>query len=180
MMGTDIPDADITLRDGRAVHLRAMHATDEAELLQAFGRMSEDARYMRFMRVVREPNLEQMRRVLASFPAGGNGVVATVPAPDGVDIVGSAIAIVARDGRTCEFAINVATPFGRSGLATALMKTLIDTASRRGLQAMEGFVLAENESMLRLAKRLGFSIAPDPEDRAVRLCRLPLAAPPAG
>ena len=54
------------------------------------------------------------------------------------------------------------------------MKTLIDAAGRRGLQVMEGFVLAENESMLRLAKRLGFSIAPDPEDRAVRICRLQL------
>jgi acetyltransferase len=175
-MSIDIPEADIALRDGRAVHIRAMHGTDETELLQAFGRMNEDARYMRFMRVVREPNLERVRKVLASFPGGGIGLVATVPADDGVDIVGSAIAIVAGDATTCEFAISVATPFGGSGLATALMKTLIDAARRRGLQVIEGFVLAENQSMLRLAKRLGFSIAPDPEDRAVRICRLPLAA----
>lgn len=176
-MSIDIPEADITLRDGRAVLVRAMLAIDEAELLQAFGRMSEDARYMRFMRVVREPNLERLRKVLASFPAGGIGLVATVPATDGIDIVGSAIAILGSEAGACEFAINVATPFGGSGLATALMKTLIDAARRRGLQVMEGFVLAENESMLRLAKRLGFSIVPDPEDRAVRICRLSLAAP---
>jgi hypothetical protein len=31
--------------------------------------------------------------------------------------------------------------------------------------------------MLRLATRLGFSVAPDPEDRAVRICRLDLGAP---
>jgi acetyltransferase len=153
-----------------------MHGADEAELLQAFGRMSEDARYMRFMRVVREPNLERLRKVLASFPENGIGLVATVPATDGFDIVGSAIAIIESEAHACEFAINVATPFGGSGLATALLKTLIDAARRRGLQVMEGFVLAENESMLRLAKKLGFTIAPDPEDRAVRICRLPLAA----
>jgi acetyltransferase len=174
-MSTDIPEADTSLRDGRVVHIRAMHEADEAELLQAFGRMSDGARYMRFMRVVREPNIERLRTVLASFPESGIGLVATVPATDGVDIVGSAIAIIASEARACEFAISVATPFGGSGLATALMKTLIDAARRRGLQVMEGFVLAENESMLRLAKKLGFGIAPDPEDRAVRICRLLLA-----
>jgi acetyltransferase len=172
-MSTSIPEADITLRDGRSVRVRAMVPTDEPELLQAFGRMSEDARYMRFMRVVREPNLERLRKVLASFPEGGIGIVATVPAEDGVDIVGSAIAIVV-NRTTCEFAISVASAFGGAGLASALMRVLIDAAAARGLTEMEGFVLAENQPMLRLAKRLGFSVAPDPEDRAVRICRLPL------
>jgi acetyltransferase len=135
--------------------------------------MSEDARYMRFMRVVREPNLERLRKVLASFPEGGIGIVATVPAEDGVDIVGSAIAIVV-NRTTCEFAISVASAFGGAGLASALMRVLIDAAAARGLTEMEGFVLAENQPMLRLAKRLGFSVTPDPEDRAVRVCRLAL------
>ena len=172
-MSTSIPEADITLRDGRSVRVRAMEPADEPELLQAFSRMSEDARYMRFMRVVREPNLERLRKVLASFPEGGIGIVATVPAEDGVDIVGSAIAIVV-NRTTCEFAISVASAFGGAGLASALMRVLINAAAARGLTEMEGFVLAENQPMLRLARRLGFSVVPDPEDRAVRICRLAL------
>lgn len=175
-MSADIPEVDISLRDGRVVHIRAMRGADEADLLQAFGRMSDDALYMRFMRVAREPNIERLRTVLASFPESGIGLAATVPATDGVDIVGNAIAIIESKARTREFAISVATPFGGSGLAMAPMKTLSDAARRRGLQVMEGFVLAENESMLRLAKKLGFGIAPDPEGRAVRICRLPLSA----
>jgi hypothetical protein len=35
-------------------------------------------------------------------------------------------------------------------------------------------VLAANKPMLTLAGRLGFSIATDPEDRTVCICRLPL------
>jgi len=174
-MSTSIPESDITLRDGRAVHVRAMRPTDEAELLQVFNRTSDDARYMRFMRVVREPNLERLRKTLAKFPDGGIGLVATIPADDGIDIVGSAIAVIESEPGHCEFAINVDAAFGGAGLATALMKTLIDSARRRGLTVMEGFVLAENQSMLRLAKRLGFSIAPDAEDRTLRICRLQLA-----
>ena len=94
---------DATLRDGRAVHLRAMHPGDEAELVQAFERsgtcgfatfldpregrpasaglgalMSANARYMRFMRTVREPNLAQLRQVLASFPAQGIAGLSTL------------------------------------------------------------------------------------------------------
>jgi len=44
------------------------------------------------------------------------------------------------------------------------------------LVEMEGYVLAANQPMLRLARRLGFSVAPDPEDGNVRICRLRLDA----
>ncbi len=167
-------NADVTLRDGRAVHIRTVRPADEAELLQAFGRMSADARYMRFMHSVREPNLERLRKLLASFPDSGIGIVATVPATDGIDIVGSAICILGNDRASGEFAVNVAAEYGAAGLGGALMTILIDAAKRRGLKGMEGFVLAENAPMLRLATRLGFTTSPDPDDRTVRICRLNL------
>jgi acetyltransferase len=168
---------DLSLRDRRAVHIRAVRPTDEAEFLQAFDRLDSGARYMRFMRAVREPNRERLRKVLASFPEGGIGLVATVPAADGIDIVGSAVAIFSSDRTSCEFAITVASSFGGAGLATALMNALIDATKRRGIGEMEGFVLAVNQPMLRLAARLGFSIAFDPEDGSVRICRLHLGTP---
>ncbi|MDM0109717.1 GNAT family N-acetyltransferase [Variovorax sp. J22R24] len=165
---------DVTLRDGRVVHLRASCLADEGELLQAFERMSQEARYMRFMHVVREPNRDRLRSVLASFPECGIGIVATVPADDGIDIVGSTIAVFGSDRTRCEFAISVASRFNRAGLATVLMTALIDEAHRRGIKEMEGFVLSENEPMLRLAKRLGFKVKLDPDDASVRICRLTL------
>jgi acetyltransferase len=175
MMDPGFIDFDTTLRDGRAVHVRAMQPTDEAELEQAFGRMSEDARYMRFMRFVREPNLDRVRNVLASFPEDGFGIVATVAAADGVDIVGSTVYLVGNDQATCEFAVNVASGFGGAGLAGTLLAALIHAATARGMKEMDGFVLAINQPMLRLARRLGFSIAADPDDRSVCICRLRLA-----
>jgi acetyltransferase len=168
---------DTTLRDGRSVHVRAVRPTDEAEFLQAFERLSREVRYMRFMHAVREPNLERLRQVLASFPEGGIGIVATVPAADGIDIVGSAIAIFGNDRTSCEFATTVASSFGGVGLATVLMTALIDEATRRGMKEMEGFVLTQNQPMLRLARRLGFSIEPEPGDASVRVCRMTLGKP---
>jgi acetyltransferase len=129
---------------------------------------------MRFMRTVREVNLERLRETLASFPACGLGIVATVPATDGIDIVGTAIFVLCSDPSTCEFAITIAADYGGAGLGRALLTALIDAAKQRGLKDMEGFVLASNKPMLRLAARVGFSVAIDPEDRSIRLCRLRL------
>jgi len=174
--GSARAEVDITLRDGRSVHVRALRSADEAEILQAFERMSDAARYMRFMRVVREPDPQRLRAVLTSFPEAGIGIVATVPAADGIDIVGSAIAVFTTERTSCEFAVTVASEFGGTGLATRLMTTLIDEARRRGRKEMEGFVLTQNQSMLRLARRLGFRIESEPGDPTVRMCRMTLAA----
>jgi acetyltransferase len=169
--------SDLTLRDGRVVHLRDVTPADESEFFQAFERMSDNARYMRFMRVVRAPDAQRVRATLASFPEAGIGIVATVPADDGVDIVASAIAIIGASGHSCEFAITVASDYGGAGLATTMMTTLIDQARQRGLKEMEGFVLTQNQSMLRLAKRLGFRIESAPGDPTVRMCRMTLNPP---
>jgi RimJ/RimL family protein N-acetyltransferase len=173
-MKSDFTAVDITLRDGRTVHIRAMRQSDEAEILQAFDRLSADARYMRFMRAVREPNMERVRKTLASFPASGLGLVATVPAGDGIDIAGSAIFVVGSDPSTCEFAITIAAGYGGAGLGRTILAALIDAARQRGLKEMEGFVLAANKPMLGLAARVGFGISIDPDDRSIRLCRLRL------
>jgi acetyltransferase len=165
---------DIALRDGRSVHIRAMRPADEAELLQAFNRLSPDARYMRFMRAVREPNLDRLRKTLASFPESGAGLVATVPAADGIDIVGTAIFVIGSNPLTCEFAITIAGEYGGLGLGRALLTALVETAKRRGLEEIEGFVLAANKPMLRLAARVGFSVSTDPDDASLRICRLRL------
>ena len=172
--------SDITLRDGRVVHLRPTAPDDVPELLQGFGRMSEHARYMRLMHVVKEPNVERMRAAIASFPEHGIGLVATTPAADGYDIAASCIAIFADDGKKCEFAITVDAAFSGTGLGTALMTALIAEARKRGLEEMEGFVLSENQPMLRLARRLGFSTGFVRGDPSVRLCRLELQPAVAG
>lgn len=162
---------DLTLRDGRQVHLRATTAADEAEILQGFERLSAHSRYMRLMHVAHEPDVALLRSVLASFPERGVGVVATIPADDGIDIVGSATAVFAPDGAHCEFAVTVADTFCGVGLASALMRALMDEARAHGMREMVGYVLAENAPMLALARSLGFSNEPDPGDHAVRVVR---------
>jgi len=180
-MDTDFEPVELTARNGRVVRVRAVAPADQEELLQAFERLGSQSRYMRFMHAVREANTRRLREVLASFPAKGLAIAATVPAADGIDIVGTATFIIGADPKTCEFAISVIDDWAGAGLGRSLMALLIEAARRRGLATMEGFVLAENLPMLRLAQKLGFESKRDPDDFGVRVCRLALqpSAPPA-
>jgi RimJ/RimL family protein N-acetyltransferase len=164
----------VTLRDGRSVHLRGMRADDTDELLQAFGRLSSQARYMRFMRAVGSLDPVQLRHWVAQLQERGLGIVATVPADDGIDIVGGASFVIGPDPQVCEFAITVVDDWEGVGLGGLLMRKLIEAARQGGLRWMEGYVLATNQPMLRLAKRLGFDSRPDHGDFGVRVVRLQL------
>jgi acetyltransferase len=173
-MSTNFEPVDLTARNGRVVRVRAVTPADEEEILQAFERLGSHSRYMRFMHAVREVNTRRLREVLASFPAKGLAIAATVPADDGIDIVGMATFILGADPARAEFAISVADDWAGAGLGRSLMTLLIEAARRRGLAELEGFVLADNGPMLRLAQKLGFEVKRDPDDFGVRVCRLPL------
>jgi L-amino acid N-acyltransferase YncA len=67
----------------------------------------------------------------------------------------------------CEFAITVAEDWRGSGLASALLSSLVRFAPRDGYRTMEGLVLAENAPMLALARNAGFSAHRVPEDASV-------------
>ena len=165
---------EITLRDGRSVHLRALQSADADELLQAFGRLSANTRYMRFMRAVSHLDAGELRRSVARLLERGLAVVATVPAADGIDVVGGASYVVGNDAQVCEFAITVVDGWDGVGLGSQLLRKLIEAARRRGLRRMEGYVLATNHPMLALAKALGFDSRPDAEDYTVRIVQLDL------
>ncbi len=170
-MNNSLAKNDVVLRDGRIVHLRAARKSDEKALLQAFARVSVESRYMRFMRIVGEPNVERFRQLLDALPECGEGIVAIAGSDE---VVGSALYLLGKDPATCEFSTTVVDGYGGLGLGRALMTALIAAAKQHGLREMEGFVLSRNKPMLKLAARLGFTISPDPEDAAVRICHLRL------
>jgi len=93
---------------------------------------------------------------------------------DGIDLVAGARYYVHADNRRCEFAITVTDGWQGVGLASRLLRELIQAARVRGLKQMEGFVLAGNSRMLDLARRLGFTVVTDPNDMMVKIVRLDL------
>jgi len=159
----------LRLRDGREATLRAIVASDAAEIVQAFERLSAVSRYYRFMQHKKNLDLEALERGVHPRPGHDFAFVATIPAADGIDIVGAAQYLRANDSdpKTCEFAITVAEDWRGSGLAAKLLASLVRRARRDGYRTMEGLVIADNVPMLALARRLRFTVQPVPEDATV-------------
>jgi len=126
--------------------------------------LSDDARYQRFMAVASEISIAKLRSLTEVDQARDLALAATVPRGDDEEIVGVARYGVDATGAGCEFAIVIADAWRHSGLAGILMHRLVDTARRRGLVTMEGFVLRTNRAMLDVARRLGFESMRDGQD----------------
>ena len=73
-----------------------------------------------------------------------------------------------------EFAIVVADAWHGKGIATELLRRLIDVARDRRLDRMTGVVLRENKGMLALAEELGFEERADADDPQVVIITLDL------
>lgn len=168
------PAREITLRDGRQVGLRPIRPDDADEIVQAFERLSADSRYARFMQHKKQLDDAALQRGVQPRPGQDHVLVATVPAPDGIDIVGAAqyVGTAPQTHDTCEFAITIAEDWRGTGLARVLMTQLMAHARHDGYGSIEGWVMADNAPMLALAQRLGFQVEPVPDDSTlVRVVR---------
>ena len=169
---------EVNLVNGRRVRLREIRPDDLNEVRQAFDRLSAESRYMRFMSAMKQLSPRMLEDAVHPKQELDLALVAETDAPDGIDIVASARCYVQADGETCEFAVTVADGWRRVGLASRLMRALIETARARGLKHMEGYVLSMNQGMLDLARHLGFTARMDPHDATVMIVRLPLSTEP--
>ena len=75
---------------------------------------------------------------------------------------------------TAEYAVLVRSDLKGCGLGWMLMEILIEYARAEGISALQGEVLAENATMLRMCAELGFSISQSPTDSNIRLVKLPI------
>jgi acetyltransferase len=62
--GADFTPINMTLRDGRRVTLRSIRPDDGDGVQVAMGRLSGEARYMRFMAAVKELSPDMLKRAV--------------------------------------------------------------------------------------------------------------------
>ena len=164
----------MTLRDRRGVTIREVRPDDAGAMRAAFERLSEVARYYRFMTPLKELPPAMAERSVRPLADRERAVVAVTGEDGDERIVGGARYIKEGDGETCEFAVTLADGWRGVGLASGMIRTLIRDARSRGLKRMEGYVLAQNRSMLDLARRLRFDVKDSDEGPTVKLVTLDL------
>jgi acetyltransferase len=92
----------------------------------------------------------------------------------GENEIGVARYISNPDGTSCEFAIVVDDTYQRRGLGRIMMQRLIAVARARGLTMMTGYIVTDNDGMLKLCSGLGFTIHHDRDDAGTRHATLQL------
>ncbi|MEW6765354.1 MAG: bifunctional acetate--CoA ligase family protein/GNAT family N-acetyltransferase [Pseudomonadota bacterium] len=147
----------VTVGDGREIELRPIRPED-AELEQNFVRsLSEESRYMRFMRAIDELTPDMLVRFTQIDYDREMAFVALHEA-NGVETeVGVARYSVEPDGENAEFAVVVSDAWHGQGIGSLLIEALIESARQRGVRELIGEVLPRNRAMLALAERMGFT-----------------------
>jgi len=157
--------------DGSNVVIRPIRPED-AELTQAFVRnLSEESRYFRYMNSFQELSEAMLVRFTQIDYSREMALIAVRDEQDTEVELGVTRYAINPDGESCEFALVVADSMRGTGLGLKLMVALMDAARSKGLKIMEGEVLKNNASMLKLMKRLGFSIESSHEDESIKIIR---------
>ena len=150
---SSLPDPlSFRLRDGTAITARALVPEDRPLVADAFERLSERSRYMRFLTPM--PRLPQ-RTLDALMEVDHHGHVALIALHHG-SCVGVVRYVRDRgDPTLADLAITVIDAYQGRGLGRALLLALGDVAVARGVRAFLLDIHPENAGMARLARPLG-------------------------
>ena len=166
-----------TLKDGAAILVRPVRPEDESLYPPFLSRVSQDDLRLRFFAPVKEFGHAFIARFTQLDYARAMAFIAIDEASGEMTGVGRLHANSAYD--TAEFAVLVRSDLKGHGLGWLLMQTMIQYARAEGLQTIEGQVLNENTTMLRMCVELGFVITPDPNESNISVARLALNQRPA-
>ena len=166
------------LRGGGIYTIRPIHP-DDAQMLQDLVRgLSTQSRYFRFVSsMVELPPAMLSRFTLIDYDREMALVAVYKERKPGADgemleaerIVGVSRYITNPDRASCEFSLVVADDFGGRGLGSRLMLSIMEVAREKGLDEIDGLVLANNPGMLKLMKSLGYTVKSYPEDPDFKL-----------
>jgi acetyltransferase len=153
--GTDITIRPIRPEDAKIEHIFVQ-------------KLSKESKFFRFMNSLNELTPAMLAQFTQLDYSREMALIA-VTHEQGEEVeVGVARFSINPDGDSCEFAIVVADKMQGKGLGYKLMICLMDAARSKGLRVIEGEVLENNDTMLKLLARMGFTIETSIEDRSIK------------
>jgi len=155
------------LPDGTMLTIRPIRPED-AESERTFVReLSSKAKQFRFMHAMHELSPVMLARFTQIDYSCEMAFIAITEENGNQTQNGVARYVINPDGTSCEFAIVVSDKRQHQGIGTQLMNALMNAARDHGVSSIEGSVLANNVSMLKLMEDLGFKKKRMPEDRGL-------------
>ena len=151
-------DCTATLANGVVIRIRSLRADDRERIAKAFRLLDRESVYRRFFAFKTELTAADLDRITAPDPAREVALVATVGVGADETIIASSryVATAApAPQRTAEVAFMVEEDYQGLGIASRLLRHLVNIARADGIGAFEADVLAGNEAMLAVLSRAG-------------------------
>jgi L-amino acid N-acyltransferase YncA len=147
-------EADVALRDGSAVHVRPVRATDAPAVRAFLEHMSPKSIALRFFSSF--PDLDRAVRWVTEVDQHRYGLIAT--SADGRVVAHAGWEREPDHPERAEVAFAIADATQHNGLGTILLGQLIEAAAQAGVAVLSAEVLPQNQHMLHLFRDSGIPV----------------------
>ena len=137
-------------KDGRVARVRPIRQEDEAELIAAFGRLSPETVYRRFLSPIRNLPPATARRLVQVDQIRRFALVAETEADGAWQIVAVGRYEPTEESGTAEIALVVGDSWQNNGLGRYLLRRLLNAAAANRITRFRGDALADNRRVLHL------------------------------
>jgi acetyltransferase len=161
------------LKDGTALTLRPIRPEDEPLMVKFHGSLSEQTvlyRYFGLPKLEQRVAHERLTRICFNDYDREIALVAVRQNPDTKtdEIIGVARLIKMQGTDEAEFALVISDQFQGFGLGTHLLKLLVDVGREERIRRITALILPENDVMQRVSRKVGFEVAYDRFNEAMR------------
>ncbi|WP_434525542.1 bifunctional acetate--CoA ligase family protein/GNAT family N-acetyltransferase [Photorhabdus asymbiotica] len=159
----------IILKGGTACLLRPILPEDEPLLKDFIGQVTKEDLYYRYFSEISEFTHDDLANMTQIDYDREMAFVAVHHPKNSPEIIGVARAIADPDNVEAEFAVLVRSDLKGITLGHQLMVKLINYTREYGISRLNAITMPENRTMIKLAKKLGFTIDVQFEDGIVNL-----------
>ncbi|MEM4246575.1 MAG: GNAT family N-acetyltransferase, partial [Candidatus Bathyarchaeia archaeon] len=146
------------LKNGVEVILRPIRPEDEKMEGDFIEELSKEAKKFRFFHIFKKLAHTDLARYCNIDYDREMAIIAELRQGEQRKEIGVARLTVETDGKRGEFAVVVADKYQRKGLGMKLTDTIIEIALDKGLKSIYGIIMPENEGMIRLCRKMGFTL----------------------
>lgn len=141
---------------GIDIFVRPIRPEDASLLMELFDALSQRSVYFRFFTPLKRLPHSMLARFTQIDYDREIALVALSESRSPEKMLGVARIIAERNLKEAEFSVAVGDEWHGKGIGAALLQRCLSIAKERGLEKVNGIVLAENTQMLALGRKLGF------------------------
>lgn len=145
------------LASGQPITLRPIKPEDEALELAMISTFSRQSLYYRFFGYINHFTREMITRFTHNDYDREIAIIAEIKEPDHHEMIGVVRLVADADNENAEFAIAIPDAWQKKGLGAMLTDYILEIAASRGIKKIYANVLADNEGMIRIFHKKGFT-----------------------